>query len=592
MKKFLLYFLLSILFGIISTLSMEPFYIPLVRWFILWFLFYFGEKFYKKSLRSILLISFLLALNLCIFTFYWVIHLFKEYGGIPLYLSVLLFIPYSFLLNLKIPFILVLLTKIKRKFLFFRYYNFLWIPLFITLIDIITPQIFKWYWGNALSNNLIFSQIADLFGIHGITFFYVLFSYVFYRIFKLFIKTGFKILKNKRFIKIYSVYIILLIFIYIYGIFQFYRYKEISEKSLKIRIASIQANAPLEKYGENKVTKEVIENLMLNTIPQLMKEAYEKGEKKIDLFVLPESAIPYYTTQKNPFTIKYNLYHPYFEYLILRSNAEFNSEIFFNEIYYDIELTKKRILSYNSSSLFSRRGQREVKYHKRKLIAFGEQIPFAEFLDSTGLIALVPESVRYSRFHAGSEFTSIPYMISQTGNTKINEEKFLFTPLDILTKEKEIQDFFKNKTFEINGYFMPLICYEVIQPDYVRDFYNHSNNKIDFIVNITQDRWYGKTIESYQHLALAKFRSIELRRAMIRSTNSGVSAAIDLNGQYLKPLYGEILTKQEVEDFQIFDLPIYKDSNTIYSKIGNLWLLVVFVVYLIVLLLKVLFPKR
>lgn len=584
MKRFLLYFFLSILFGIISTLSMEPFYIPFIRWFILWFLFYFGEKFYKSSLKSILSISFLLALSLCIFTFYWVIHLFKEYGGIPLYLSIFLFIPYSFLLNLKIPFILILLTKIKRKFLMFRYYNFLWIPLIITIIDIITPQVFHWYWGNALSNNLIFSQIADLFGIHGITFFYVLFSYVFYRIFKLFIKTGLKILKNKRFIKIYSVYIILLILIYIYGIFQFYRYKEISEKSLKIRIASIQANAPLEKYGENKVTKEVIENLMLNTIPELMKTAYEKGEKKIDLFVLPESAIPYYTTQKNSFTMKYNLYHPYFEYLILSSNAKFNSDIFFNEFYYDIDLNKKRIDSYNSSALFSRIGKREVNYHKRKLIAFGEQIPFAEFLDSTGLISLVPESVRYSRFQPGSEFTSIPYMISKT--SEIKEKEFSFSPLDVLIKEKEVQEFFKNRTFEINGYFMPLICYEVIQTDYVRDFFNHSKNKIDFIVNITQDRWYGKTIESYQHLALAKFRSIELRRAMIRSTNSGVSAAINLNGEYLKPFYGEILTKQEVEDFQIFDLPIYKDSDTMYTKIGNSWLLVILILYLILLWLK------
>ncbi len=581
MKKFFFYLILSILFGIASTLSIEPFHIPVIRWIVLGFLFYFIDEFYKKSLKSILLISFLLAFSLCIFAFYWIIHLFVEYGGIPILIATFLFVPYSFLLNLKIPFTLIFFTIIKRKFQIFRYHNFLLVPLVITIIDLTTPQVFNWYWGNLLTQNVYISQIAEILGIHGITFFYILFSYLLYKIFRLFFKVK-NFYKNKKFIKIYFFYGILFVLIVLYGAIQYYRYKNISKESQKIRIASIQANAPLEKYGENKVTNEILETLMLQKIPTLMQKAYEKGEQSIQLFVLPESAVPYFTTQKNPITFNMNLYHPYFEYLILKANAEFNAEVFFNEFYYELIPSKKKIYTYNSSTLFSRRGTREINYHKRKLIAFGETIPFSDFFDSTGLISLIPESVRYSRFEEGKEFISIPYSIKNSGPGKI----FHFSPLDVISKEKEIQEFFKEREFIINGYFMPLICYEVIQPEYVRDFFNHSNHQIDFIVNITQDQWYGKTIESYQHLSLAKVRSIELRRAMIRSTNSGVSAAIDLTGDFIKPIYGETLTKQEVEDFQIYDLPIHSETKTIYSKIGNYWLIVFIMFYIILILFK------
>lgn len=524
--------------------------------------------------------SFLLVLSLCTFTFYWILHLFKEYGGIPLFMSIFLFIPYSFLLNLKIPFVLIFFTIIKRKFKILRYHNFILIPLVVTIIDIFTPQVFYWYWGNLLTQNLYFSQIADIVGIHGITFFYILFSYVLYRIFKMIQNKKFYLLKNTKFIRIYSFFGMMFALIFIYGTTQYYRYKNISETSKKIRIASIQPDAPLEKYNENKVTQEVLEKLMLDTVPNLMKLAYEKGEQKINLFVLPESAIPYYTTQKNPLTIQFRLYHPYFEYLILKANAEFNAEVFFNEFYYEFIPSSKKILTYNSSALFSREGVRVNNYHKRRLIAFGEQIPFSEFLDSTGLIFLVPESIRYSRFQSGNEFIAIPYSLSYE---KV-EREFTFFPLDVLEKQEEIKNFFKNRIFRIDGYFMPLICYEVIQPEYIREFFNQSKHKIDFIVNVTQDKWYGKTVESYQHLALAKIRSIELRRGMIRSTNSGVSAAVDLNGEYLKPFYGETLTKQEVEDIQILDIPISRDIFTIYAKIGNSWLWLVLFLYLFLVL--------
>jgi apolipoprotein N-acyltransferase len=55
----------------------------------------------------------------------------------------------------------------------------------------------------------------------------------------------------------------------------------------------------------------------------------------------------------------------------------------------------------------------------------------------------------------------------------------------------------------------------------------------ELIVNMTNDAWFGNTLEPWQHLALAKFRAIEQRRFLIRSTNSGISAFVDPTGKML-----------------------------------------------------------
>jgi len=58
---------------------------------------------------------------------------------------------------------------------------------------------------------------------------------------------------------------------------------------------------------------------------------------------------------------------------------------------------------------------------------------------------------------------------------------------------------------------------------------SHANPEL--IVNMTNDAWFGDTTEPWEHLALAKFRAIEHRRFLVRSTNSGVSAIVDPTGR-------------------------------------------------------------
>lgn len=96
-----------------------------------------------------------------------------------------------------------------------------------------------------------------------------------------------------------------------------------------------------------------------------------------------------------------------------------------------------------------------------------------------------------------------------------------------------VRSYYETTRTEVSetGKFLPLICYEVILPEFVREFRTAGNP--EFIVNLTNDKWYGATTESDQHMELGRLRSIELRRWMVRSTNSGISANIDHLGRFV-----------------------------------------------------------
>ncbi len=76
-----------------------------------------------------------------------------------------------------------------------------------------------------------------------------------------------------------------------------------------------------------------------------------------------------------------------------------------------------------------------------------------------------------------------------------------------------------------------MVCYEDIIPAFTRRLHA---GRPHLLVNITNDAWFGRTTEPYQHLALATFRAIESRRFLVRATNTGVSAIVDPVGRILQ----------------------------------------------------------
>lgn len=111
----------------------------------------------------------------------------------------------------------------------------------------------------------------------------------------------------------------------------------------------------------------------------------------------------------------------------------------------------------------------------------------------------------------------------------------------------------------------PLICYEILFSGYVREFVNQG---AQVLVNITEDGWYGRSGQHYQHNMLARLRAVENNRYLLRCVNNGITAIIDPAGRLISQqadshtpgvVYGEV--------------PLVSIS-TVYTQWGD-WLLLV-----------------
>jgi len=106
------------------------------------------------------------------------------------------------------------------------------------------------------------------------------------------------------------------------------------------------------------------------------------------------------------------------------------------------------------------------------------------------------------------------------------------------------------------------ISYEIYFPNEVRQFVLRG---ADFLVNFTNDAWYGRTAAPYQHLAMAVFRAVENRAYLVRAANTGVSAVIAPDGRILDQsrIFTEAILRGEVRPRQAF--------HTFYTRYGDLF---------------------
>ena len=156
------------------------------------------------------------------------------------------------------------------------------------------------------------------------------------------------------------------------------------------------------------------------------------------------------------------------------------------------------------------------KYYKNKLVPFGEFLPLENILGNLGLKKITQG---YQSFSA-----------------------------DI-----------KRDPIMLNGYyFIPLICYEIIYSGKI----NKNIDNYDFILNISEDGWFGSSIGPHQHFSHSVFRSIEEGKPLIRSSNNGISAFINSKGQ--------AIDKNLTTDKGFIEINSFKKSNkTIFSSHGN-----------------------
>jgi apolipoprotein N-acyltransferase len=105
----------------------------------------------------------------------------------------------------------------------------------------------------------------------------------------------------------------------------------------------------------------------------------------------------------------------------------------------------------------------------------------------------------------------------------------------------------------------PLICYEVIFPGRVTE----PGKRPAWLLNVTNDAWFGTSSGPYQHFASVRLRTVEEGLPAVRVANTGISAVIDS--------YGRVLDRLGLNRAGVIDSPLPRPAEvrTLYSRIGN-----------------------
>jgi apolipoprotein N-acyltransferase len=117
------------------------------------------------------------------------------------------------------------------------------------------------------------------------------------------------------------------------------------------------------------------------------------------------------------------------------------------------------------------------------------------------------------------------------------------------------------RTFHLPGLpaFSPLICYEVIFPGRVLD----RADRPSWLLNITNDGWFGTSAGPHQHFASARLRAVEEGLPVVRAANTGISGVIDS--------YGRVVARLGLDRSGALDssLPVALADRTLFSLFGN-----------------------
>jgi apolipoprotein N-acyltransferase len=153
-------------------------------------------------------------------------------------------------------------------------------------------------------------------------------------------------------------------------------------------------------------------------------------------------------------------------------------------------------------------------YHKNILLMFGEYIPFQDAFPAIGQI--FPQVANFGR-GPGPEILQVPVFsgpkVQTTAQLTSASAPAAASGADAPSRLIPTS---------------PAICYEVLFPNYVIEAARKGSR---FILNITNDSWFGPYGEPHLHLALSTFRTIETRLPMVRATNTGFSALITQDGE-------------------------------------------------------------
>ena len=193
-----------------------------------------------------------------------------------------------------------------------------------------------------------------------------------------------------------------------------------------------------------------------------------------------------------------------------------------------------RNLYFNSMAIFNNKLDLIQKYNKVNLVPFGEFVPFEKILSLIGLKTITNEYQSFSRGNDRKLF-------------KINNNKI-----------------------DLN--LLPLICYEIVYSGKLS-----KNKNFNYIINISEDGWFGNSIGPKQHFSHTIFRSIESGKYIIRSANNGISAIINPIGIVEQIVeFGSTGTVELSESKLVKSTPFMLYGNKIFLLLILLYIFLIF----------------
>ena len=284
--------------------------------------------------------------------------------------------------------------------------------------------------------------------------------------------------------------------------------------SERLRVALIQPSIPQTQIWDPEAD--------LPRFRQLLSLSEAALTEKPQLLVWPEAAVPSYfrwnTNQIGGRTVQQaitDLARRHKVWIITGADDLEPSSTSPQEINY-----------FNSSFVITPGGEIGANYRKRRLVMFGEYVPLARWLpflkDFTGVHGAFTPGTKPVAFRLGGVTTSV------------------------------------------------LICFEDVFAHLAREYVQGDT---DFLLNLTNNGWFGESAAQWQHAVAAIFRAVENRTPLVRCANNGLSCWVDSNGR-MHDVYFPDSNNIYKAGYKISEVPLLGEANrefTFYTRHGDVF---------------------
>ncbi len=186
-------------------------------------------------------------------------------------------------------------------------------------------------------------------------------------------------------------------------------------------------------------------------------------------------------------------------------------------------------------------------YHKQKLVIFGEYVPLVRWL---------PFLKWFTPIDGGWTAGSGPVIFNLVRGKNSSESKTITVGINQVPPRETVR-------------MSPLICFEDTFATVAREA---SQDDIDFLINLTNDGWFGDSSEQWQHMANSVFRSVENGVPLLRCANNGVTCWIDGHGR-VQQIFRDSHDSEYGRGALMAEIPLLqsdqKSAPTFYNRHGD-----------------------